>query len=540
MQHTNLLFMMKTILVVFLIAWSTSGFSQAFPFDVKVEAISIPNLQGLQSYCYGQHNGKWLIMGGRTDGLHLRQPNSSFDLAGHNTQIFVVDPVSKQQWSVGLASLSVNLQEQLRSTNAEFIQDGDYLYIIGGYGYSAAVADHKTFEFLTAIDVPALINAIINNTAITSCFTQISDSRFAVTGGQMGKIYDTFYLVAGQKFTGRYNPMGGPTYTQVYTNQIRKMEISYNGTNLVVTHLPYITDAANLHRRDFNVAPQIMPNGEEGLTSFSGVFQVGVDLPYLYCSNIDSNGLVANNSFSQYYNHYECPKLAAYNANANEMSTIFFGGIAQYYDDNGTLTMDNNVPFVNTIARVSRDANGTMSEYKLPVEMPGLLGASAHFIHNENLAYYENGVLKLDSLSSDTTIVGYIFGGISSTAPNIFFVNNGSQSSASTTIYKVSLVKNPYAAIGNLNKQSQSSLQLQLYPNPNDGVFKMSFVLQKEGPVHYRIYDNSGKLLKEDVNNFPVGKSVLSVVMGAKSVDGLYLVLFEAEGKTQTQKMILK
>lgn len=532
--------MFKTFFLVLLVSIGTYAYAQSFPYDVKLEAFSITNLGGVQSYSYGQHNGKWLIVGGRLDGLHRRQPFAAFDLVGHNNQLIVVDPIAMQQWTIGISTLPVNLQEQLRSTNAQFIQDGEYLYIFGGYGYSAAAADHKTFEFLTVIDVPGLINAIINNTSIASYFKQVSDSRFAVTGGQIGKIYDVFYLVGGQKFTGRYNPMGGPTFTQAYTDQIRKMKIFYDGTNLSITHLSYITDMANLHRRDFNVAPQIMPNGQEGLTSFSGVFQVNVDLPYLYCTNIDSNGQVANTNFSQYYNHYECPKLAVHNEAANVMSTVFFGGIAQYYDQNGVLTMDNNVPFVNTIARVSRDANGLMTEYKLPIEMPALLGASAHFIHNEDLAYYNNGVLKMDSLSSDTTIVGYIYGGIASTSPNIFFVNNGTQSSASTQIYRVLLIKNSTAAIHQINEQSQSSLQLQLYPNPNEGDFKMSFVLQQNGPVSFRIYDNNGKLLKEGEEEFSAGKNVLSIEMNEHSVDGLYLVVFEAEGKIQTQKMILK
>ena len=47
---------------------------------------------------------------------------------------------------------------------------------------------------------------------------------------------------------------------------------------------------------------------------------------------------------------------------------FFFGGIAQYYDSLGILVQDNNVPFVKTIARVTRDASGTMAEYKLPIE----------------------------------------------------------------------------------------------------------------------------------------------------------------------------
>lgn len=74
--------------------------------------------------------------------------------------------------------------------------------------------------------------------------------------------------------------MGNHTYTQVYTDAIRKFNLSDNGTIITITHLPTITDAANLHRRDYNAVPQILPNGSEGVTAFSGVFQPTVDLPF--------------------------------------------------------------------------------------------------------------------------------------------------------------------------------------------------------------------------------------------------------------------
>lgn len=173
------------------------------------------------------------------------------------------------------------MQEQLSSTNIEFHQEGNYLYMIGGYGYNAATAARKTFENLTAIDVPALINAVINGTAITSYFRQISDAQFAVTGGHLKKINGTFYLIGGNKFDGNYNPMGNPTYTQVYTDAIRKFNLTDNGTTITINHLPTITDATNLHRRDYNAVQQILPNGAEGITVFSGVFQPTIDLPFL-------------------------------------------------------------------------------------------------------------------------------------------------------------------------------------------------------------------------------------------------------------------
>jgi hypothetical protein len=151
---------------------------------------------------------------------------------------------------------------------------------------------------LIAVKIPDVINAIISGTPFTTYFRHIADEQFAVTGGYLNKIYNTYYLTGGQRFDGRYNPMNNPTFTQEYTNSIRKFQIADDGTNLTITHLAAITDTLNLHRRDYNVAPQIMPDGQEGLTAFSGVFQVDADLPFLNCVNIDSTGHFVNNAFS--------------------------------------------------------------------------------------------------------------------------------------------------------------------------------------------------------------------------------------------------
>lgn len=156
------------------------------------------------------------------------------------------------------------------------------------------------------------------------------------------------------------------------------------------------------------------------------------------------------------------------------MHNVFFGGIAQFYDSLGILVQDNNVPFVNTIARVTRDADGNMAEYKLPAEMPGLLGAGAEFIPLDGLPVYENGVIKLNALVEAETMIGYIYGGISSSARNIFWINTGSESTANARIYEVWLNKNS-SNTHTLNTQSNSSFQLQVFPNPNNGVFSIKF-----------------------------------------------------------------
>lgn len=474
--------------------------AQETKLDVMLQPVDIEGLVGVQSYAVGIHDGKWLVIGGRKDGLHQRQPFASFDAAGNNTDILVIDPVSQKFWRKTNSSLPAALREQLSATNPEFFQDGAYLYIIGGYGFSPTANNHVTFPNLCVVNVPDLIEAIIQNKEINPYFRQIVDEKLAVTGGYLHKVYDTYYLVGGQKFTGRYNPQGpghGPGFVQDYTNAIRKFRIEDDGVNLKVTHTAEIIDEANLHRRDYNVASQVFPDGTFGLTAFSGVFQKSADVPFLNCVNIDSSGYAVQPDFNQYYNHYHCAHLPVYSESKKEMHTLFFGGISQYYDDNGVLTRDDNVPFVNTIARVTRDKDGNMAEYKLRHTMPGLLGSGSEFIFADDMPVFENGVLKLDALPDDTTHVGYIYGGINSSAPNIFFTNTGTQSTAENRIFKVYLIQHAANATDEMNSQSLGGLGMMIYPNPGRDFFHVKYHLKYPADVHLTIQGVDGQLIKE-------------------------------------------
>jgi hypothetical protein len=530
----------NSLVFIGLFVFHLSVFAQTAPFNIHLEPLNINGLGGLQAYAVGQHDGKWLIVGGRLDGLHRRQPFAAFDVAGNNNQIIVIDPVAGQKWTVSVASLPVPLQEQLSSTNMEFYQEGDYLYLIGGYGYHTISASKKTFENLTAINVPAVINAVINGTSFVNHFRQISDVQFAVAGGHLKKINDTYYLVGGNRFDGDYNPMGNPTYIQLYTNAIRKFKILDDGTTLTIQHLSSIIDTANLHRRDYNAVPQILPDGSEGITAFSGVFQQTVDLPFLNCVNIDSTGYVVNNNFQQYYNHYHCAVLPVYSAINNEMHNVFFGGIAQYYDSLGVLVQDNNVPFVKTIARVTRFANGTMAEYKLPVEMPSLMGAGAEFIPNATIPQYANEVFKLDDFVADTTLVGYIYGGINSSAPNIFFINTGLQSVASSQIFKVYVVKSNGTGIHALNEQSTGTLKVQVYPNPNSGSFDVRFYLNQSTPIKVTLLCIDGMRIDEQVlTDLGIGDHTIHYDIGRSAAKGTYILVIETPYEKAIQKLLI-
>ena len=512
--------------------------------NISLSAINIENLDGRQSFAVGQANGKWLIIGGRTDGLHRRQPFASFDTNGQPNELLVIDPVSKQKWTANLSILPIAIQEALKATNIDFIQNNNQLYLIGGYGYSNTLGDHTTFNTLTAIAVSETIAAIVSNNNYSNYIRQTSNSIFQNTGGQLEKINDSYYLIGGQDFQGRYNPMGpthGPGFTQTYSNQIRKFNILDNGTLLGVNNISIITDSVNLHRRDYNALPQILPNLSQGITAYSGVFQQNVDLPYLNAVTIDSLSYIVNNNFNQYYNHYHCANIPLYSASKNEMHALFFGGIAQYYDSLGILVQDNNVPFVKTIARVTRDVNGTLAEYKLPIEMPALLGAGAEFIYLDNLPVYTNGVIKMDELSADSTVLGYIYGGINSSAKNIFWINDGSQSASSANIYKVTLHRNALTGIDHLNSQSMGTIKLMVYPNPNTGIFIAQYHLIKPTDVKITLSNVNGKIIDEQIlSNQQIGTQVFERKIKHLENGGVYFIKIETAYENAFQKIVIE
>lgn len=419
----------------------TTGVKAQTNFSIVVEPYAISGLPGLHSFAAAEYGGKWVIIGGRTDGLHQRQAPFSFLSAGNNTNIYIVDPVTKHVWSATVNNLSASLKEQLQSTNMCFTGDGPNMYITGGYGYSATLGNHKTYASLIVVDLPGLINSIMNNASISPYFRQLNNPLFAITGGHMVKLGSMFLLVGGQKFDGRYNANNGPSFTQEYSNQIRKFRIADDGVNLNISYQTNITDANELHRRDYNLTPQVFPDGRLGFTAFSGVFQYGANIPFLNTVDMDTVGYTPKFGFNQLLNHYHSGQLGIYDSVSNIMHNIFFGGMAQYYfDAGGNLIQDNEVPFVSTIAKVTRSSNGSMTETKIG-DLPGLTGSGSELILNPNLPLYPHDVIKLNQLVQDTVLVGYLVGGIESSAPNIFNFNTGTQSSASNTVYKVLLVK---------------------------------------------------------------------------------------------------
>ncbi len=517
----------------FALLLSGSLLGQAFfPYSLSLEPYTIPGLDGIHSYVHGQHNGKWVIIGGRLDGIHARQPFNAFPTSQNNTNIIVVDPLEGDVWTASVNSLPTGLKEQLQSTNLQFYQDGEDLIIVGGYAYSDSAGDHISFPYLTAADVPGLIDDIINGQDIAGNFRQVTDDVFAITGGQLGKIGDEFYLVGGHRFDGRYNPMNGPSFVQTYSDAIRKFTLQINGGNLSFDDYSVISDPVHLHRRDYNLSPQIYPDGEFGYTIFSGVFQINEDLPFLYPVNITADGHDAITDFNQYLSNYHSAKVALYDEGGNTMHNLFFGGISQYYYDGENMVQDDDVPFVKTVSRVSRDANGSLTEVRLPIEMPGYLGAGAELILNEDLPQAAPEIINLSAIGADSFLLGYILGGINSQSPNPFTFNNTEETSAASTLFKVYLKNNGTTLIDEQSLPGYHGFEISVSPNPNNSnVFRIRANAPEAGNVEIFLTDITGKLiLNESLGGLQSGKNLIEVELN-DPIKGMTFLTVMLNGK---------
>lgn len=487
---------MKAAVALFIgVLLSSMGFGQSnFPFGIKVLPKTIAGLTGIHSYAYAQIDGKWIIFGGRLDGIHARQPFNAFPENQNNTSVFCIDPIYEQFWQVSLTGLPTSIFEQLQSTNMNFHQLGDTLYIVGGYGFSNSAQDHITYPQLTTVQLDDLYQHIVSGSSILNDFKTLTDQRFAVTGGHLEWLDTSFVLVGGHRFDGRYNPMNNPTYTQAYTNEIRKFGIDNSGAVPLVTSYLAINDPVHLHRRDYNLIPQHFPDGTEGFMISTGVFQIGIDLPFLYPIDIRPNGYTPRLTFNQYLSHYHSAVASIYDSVLHENHALFFGGMSQYYYVNGTLIQDDQVPFVKTISRVTRASNDSLYETQFSIEMPGYLGASAEFIPNPLMPQSSHGMIYQQGIVGDSVLIGHIFGGLKSSTQNPFANNAVQNTEASSNLYEVWLYPGQELSVFELNGKNEFSIAIN--PNPVSQKTHVQLIGAEPGELVYYLVNKAGQYVQ--------------------------------------------
>lgn len=223
------------------------------------------------------------------------------------------------------------------------------------------------------------------------------------------------------------------------------------------------------------------------------------------------------------------------------MHSLFFGGMSQYYYQNGNLIQDDLVPFVKTISRLSRDANGNLTEYQLPFEMPALKGSSAEFIPNLNLPHYSNKVFKLSEISQNSFMIGHIFGGISSPVINPFSNNQTNLTSADNTIYEVWLTANPLS-IYEYEIDGKNPYDITVYPNPFENNFNIKFNVNNSVNVNYFITNNLGQIvLKSESKTFANKENTIEIKMNNKNEgEQIFITLIFDDKYYVTKKLIQK
>lgn len=503
-------------------------------FSISLEEMTIPGMPGIQSYAWGKtSDGKWLLLAGRTDGLHDHRPPFSFPSNQANNAIWVVDPVQKQVWSTPISTLSTGLRNALSATNVQFQQVGDVLYVIGGYGVDLTNNQHKTYSYITSVDVTPLANAIINNQSISAYFNQITDNRFTVTGGYLVYFDNRFHLVGGQDFQGRYNPHNGSSFTQSYTEAIKRFELTESNGTLQVQNYSETVDATNLHRRDYNVVPQIFPNGDTGATAFSGVFQQVLDIPHFNTVDVTANSYSVRPGFNQLLNQYHTAHLPMFDNANNRMHTVFFGGIGMYYYDAlGNMITDSLVPFVKTISMITRFANDSMVEYALPINMPGYLGASAEFIHSDSVSTIASEIVDLNA-ANGKVLAGYIVGGIESTDPNIFMFASSGTSSATNRVFKVYLEPGSF---GNQERSMAPHFFYKVYPNPAGDELRIDL---KGEAFTIELVDVSGELMNRILVEDARKEKQVVIDLSEKTA-GIYFVIIRSNGQSIVEQIVKK
>ncbi len=480
--------------VLYSLCVSLSAFAQE-AFTVHVIPSSITAVPATHSGAFASYNGKWIFIGGRIDGMHLMQIGQAFPTYGRNDSIFLVDPITNTYASVTAKTLPGFTYEALCSSNMEYYQDGQYLYMIGGYGSEDSSTNWITFPSLISVDLNCLVNVISSSSPISSCFRQLIDSNLAVTGGGLEKLDSTYYLVFGHRFDGRYSNPPTTFFTQKYTHEIRKFGIVDNGISLSLNNYSVLTDTNLFHRRDFNLVPQIYPNSDRGFTVFGGVFQKNIDRPFLTPIDISAAGTQHQSSFNENLNQYTTAALPIYDSLHNFMHTIFFGGISQYQWDSVSMTLveDTLVPFVSTISKVTRDSAGNLAESFIQESMPALKGSNAVFITDPMVMSYDGKIINLNALTGNTRI-GFIAGGIHSDLPNVANLDPIGMSRPNSVLYEV-YVDKTVNAIPELPVKSDIN-NLFIFPNPVHDRFTVNFSASQDALCSIKLYDSQGKLVR--------------------------------------------
>ncbi len=432
---------------LFLLLFAAAVPPTHLPFTVEAcedAGSRFPGTPRIQSFAFGQWQGRWVFIGGRIAGYHsMGGAAAEFLEKDANRDVWVVDtnvtPAKTYRAPLSLLPASlVPVRDQWAAAALLSVQHGSKLYLAGGYG-----RDHNgqwvTFPILSQVDLPQLINGVIEGKLPAASIVFASSPLVQSAGGELIKLGDDdFYLVMGHIFTGTYTAFEGQgeksreSVSQTYLNEIRQLRIeSEPKTGLTIHLVQAFKDDVEFHRRDLNATEFLSPQGL-GLAVYGGVFTPDTQLSYsrpIYL--LPGRPPFVDASFEQRMNAYNCPRLLLYSKASQTMHTTLFGGISRHNWNPATGAFVENPKVgdksasvyldgmqwsdqISTVSRVMASGADQTVETVQPGTLPAFVGAEAVFIPLPNIARARAGsaILDLDSLPAGKTLVGYIYGGI--------------------------------------------------------------------------------------------------------------------------------
>jgi hypothetical protein len=389
-------------------------------FTVRLREIVTPReIPLVQSCAWAVNGNKLLIVGGLTEGFHgLNQDQPTFGSKFVNSSLIVINLDTFEYRSLSIKDLGPQWQP-LISSNMQFVQDGEVLYIAGGYGPKAPTdkQSNYTFPVMTALDLPTLINAVETGSDSGKGILASAESEiFRVAGGELFKSGEAFYLAFGQDFSKLYDPgTSGDYISDIRIFSFEDQKLKEIG----------ICKDPNLHRRDLN-AVAIMQNSGIIYAGLGGVFDPsdnGYMQPVLFDPTQPNCGIRLD-PLRQVTNQYSCAHASIFDEGSNTCVTVLMGGIGQYqyHPETGEWENGDNgakLPFVKSISQIYY-TGGQMQQYiQLPPdqpEMPKLIGANAIFIPNNKLLN-ANGFIDYGKINLGESVIGLFYGGIESQLP---------------------------------------------------------------------------------------------------------------------------
>lgn len=444
--------------------------STAKTFKVVVtENTEKKGFPALQSFVLGRKNNKWLLFGGRTNGMHDfggdNYEEKSFPIQDFNDSIYVYNFKKDKSVAVSADLITGAGKHMFKATNLQHYQDGNNLYISGGYGENDEVVATKKLErwnthpYMAKIDVKAMIKAVESkdpSKTINDAIVYVKSDVVRATGGELYKMGDYFYLAGGHVYQGIFSIDKNDTvsHSQVYLDAVHRFKVTETDGALAISDVTKITDgfrddSTQFRRRDLPVTPALRLNGdklEESITMYAGVFTSPTNKiagltgtsNWIWPIYIYQDGTYdIDQTYTQTTNVYSAPSFVTYDSDSKTLNTTIIGGI-----DNGNqqqfgrsvLTINHPLAASSTCTGTAQDSMSTTNRYGAEAIM---VLEDKNRVKGIDLDVFDISKMK----SGDEMTIGRFFGGIEAEKTNPGGFGSG-LSKASGKMFDVKIVLN--------------------------------------------------------------------------------------------------